>query len=372
MREIPFYPLSTILKNKADPFNNAFTETLAEGVFVLGPKLADFEKKFGSYVGTKSCVGVSSGHDALVMCLECLGVGSGDEVILPALTFVSTCLAVMEVGAKPILVDVDPLTRNIDTTALENSVTKKTKALLVVHLYGRPCDMTGVERLAKKYSLRVIEDCAQAHGATFDGRRVGTFSDLSAFSFYPTKNLGALGDGGAVCTDHIEYEAAVRSLRNYGSTEKYRHDARGKNSRLAELQAAFLAIQLDFLDHDNGLREEIAATYSNCLDTRLLKIPPADDAVYTSAWHLYVIEVENRDALREQLAKSGIGTELHYPMAIHQQNFFKSHYASREARTEFPNAEKIAASCISLPAWPGMSRADVEYVAEQVNRYVRT
>ena len=370
MREIPFYPLSTILKNRADALNNAFTETLAEGFFVLGPKLSHFENKFGSYVGTKSCVGVSSGHDALVMCLECLGIGPDDEVILPALTFVSTCLAVQEVGATPILVDVDPLTRNIDTGALENSITKKTKALLVVHLYGRPCDMAGIERLAKKYDLRVIEDCAQAHGATFDGRRVGTFSDLSAFSFYPTKNLGALGDGGAVCTDNIEHMAAVRAFRNYGSTAKYHHETRGKNSRLDELQAAFLAIQLDFLDQGNDLRAEIAATYSNCLDTRLIKIPPADDAVYTSAWHLYVIEVENRDVLREQLAKSGIGTELHYPMAIHQQNFFKSHYTS-EARTEFPNAEKIAASCLSLPAWPGMSRADVEYVADHVNRHVR-
>ena len=370
MREIPFYPLSTILKNRADALNNAFTETLAEGFFVLGPKLSHFENKFGSYVGTESCVGVSSGHDALVMCLECLGIGPDDEVILPALTFVSTCLAVQEVGATPILVDVDPLTRNIDTGALENSITKKTKALLVVHLYGRPCDMAGIERLAKKYDLRVIEDCAQAHGATFDGRRVGTFSDLSAFSFYPTKNLGALGDGGAVCTDNIEHMAAVRAFRNYGSTAKYHHETRGKNSRLDELQAAFLAIQLDFLDQGNDLRAEIAATYSNCLDTRLIKIPPADDAVYTSAWHLYVIEVEDRDVLREQLAKSGIGTELHYPMAIHQQNFFKSHYTS-EARTEFPNAEKIAASCLSLPAWPGMSRADVEYVADHVNRHVR-
>jgi len=369
MREVPFYPLPSILKNRVDSLNDAFARTLAQGFFVLGPKLYDFEKKFGSYIGTEHCVGVSSGHDALVMGLECLGIGPGDEVILPALTFVSTCLAVLEVGATPILVDVDPLTRNIDTTAIENSVTKKTKALLVVHLYGRPCDMTGVERLAKKYSLRVIEDCAQAHGATFDGRRVGTFSDLSAFSFYPTKNLGALGDGGAVCTNSIQCATAARALRNYGSLAKYYHNTRGRNSRLDELQAAFLAIQLDFLDQDNDLRAEAAATYSNCLDTRLIKIPPADDAVYTSAWHLYVIEVENRDALRGQLANLGIGTELHYPMAIHQQNFFQSLYTSK-ARTKFPNAEKITASCLSLPAWPGMSQADIEYVAEQVNRYV--
>lgn len=369
MREIPFYPLSTILKNRADSLNNAFTETLAKGFFVLGPKLSDFESKFGSYVGTESCVGVSSGHDALVMCLECLGIGPGDEVILPALTFVSTCLAVQEVGATPILVDVDPLTRNIDTAAIEASITEKTKALLVVHLYGRPSDMAGIDRLAKRYDLRVIEDCAQAHGATFGGRRVGTFSDLSAFSFYPTKNLGALGDGGAVCTSNLEYTTTARALRNYGSTEKYRHDTRGRNSRLDELQAAFLDIQLDFLDRENHLRAEIAATYANCLDPRLIKTPLTDNEVYISAWHLYVIEVENRDALREQLANAGISTELHYPMAIHQQNFLRENFAS-EVCSEFPNAEKIAASCLSLPAWPGMSQADANYVAEQVNRYV--
>ena len=369
MREIPFYPLSTILKNRVDSFSDAFVDTLTKGMFVLGPRLSDFEKKFGSYVGTGGCVGVSSGHDALVICLECLGVGPGDEVIIPALTFVSTCLAVQEVGATPVLADVNPLTRNIDTSSLENRITKKTKALLIVHLYGRPCDMAGIEILAKRYDLRVIEDCAQAHGATFAGRRVGTFSDLSAFSFYPTKNLGALGDGGAVCTSNTEYTTTARASRNYGSVEKYRHETRGKNSRLDELQAAFLIIQLDFLDRENQLRAEIAATYSKCLDTRYIKIPAADDEVYTSAWHLYVIEVENRYALREQLANAGIGTELHYPMAIHQQNFFKTNSAS-EANTSFPNSEKITASCLSLPAWPGMSQADVEYVAERVNRHV--
>jgi dTDP-4-amino-4,6-dideoxygalactose transaminase len=341
----------------------AVREGLATGDYIRGKAVDEFEKEFAAFLRARHAVGVASGTDALLLSLLALGIGKGDEVVTPANTFIATAFAIELAGATPVLVDASEDTLNIDCDLVEQAITKKTKAIMPVHLFGQPADMDVIMRMAKKHKLAVIEDACQAHGAQFKGKKVGTFGELSAFSFYPTKNLGAAGDGGAVVTDSERLAEKVRALGNYGSIEKNIHAFSGRNSRLDTLQARILLIKLKRLAAWNKKRQKIAAVYdkffNGCKKIRLTKIGAGRDSVY----HLYVIRVKDRDKVVKQLAKTGIPAMVHYPVPIHLQPAFK--YLGYK-RGDFPIAENAAKTMISLPMHPRMEPGQAEFVAGQV------
>lgn len=364
--KIPFLDLAAIHQPYAAQFNDAFARFIANGRYILGPELVAFEDEFAAFCGAPHALGVANGLDALRLALMALDVGTGDEVIVPAHTFIATWLAVSAVGATPVAVDVDVKTGNLDPALLEVAITPHTRAIMPVHLHGILAAMPEIMAVAQRHNLAVIEDAAQAHGASLDGKRAGLFGDIAGFSFYPGKNLGALGDGGAVITTRPQIAERISKLRNYGSSVKYRHEEQGLNSRLDELQAALLRIKLTDLEEGNKLRRSQAARYHEGLagigDLQLLQPGCGHEPV----WHLYVIRTARRTALRDWLAEQGVETLIHYPEPPHRQAAYAAYH-----HQSFPVAEAFAQTCISLPIGPHLSLQQIDEVIELIQRFFK-
>jgi dTDP-4-amino-4,6-dideoxygalactose transaminase len=341
----------------------AIDRVLRSGYYILGEETTAFEREFAAYCGVKHCVGVANGLDALHLILRGYGIGPGDEVIVPANTFIATWLAVSLVGAHIVPVEPDDASWNIDPKRIEEAITPRTRAIMPVHLYGVPADMDAIRDIAQRHRLRVIEDAAQAHGARYRGLRAGSLGDAAGFSFYPGKNLGALGDGGAITTNDDALAERLRKLRNYGSSIKYQHDVAGVNSRLDEIQAAVLRAKLRHLDEDNARRVAVADRYREALaetPVELVRVPDEAQAV----WHLFVVRTPRRDALRDYLTSRGIGTQIHYPVPCHRQEAF-----AHQAWPELPVTERLQSQILSLPMAPYLSADDVAQVAAQVKAF---
>jgi dTDP-4-amino-4,6-dideoxygalactose transaminase len=356
--KVPFLDLRAAHVDLEDRLAGAFSRVLRSGWFILGEEVERFEREFAAYCGVKHCIGVANGLEALHLILRAYGVGPGDEVIVPSNTYIATWLAASECGARPVPVEPDERTYNLDPGRIEAALTARTRAIIAVHLYGLPAAMGPIRDLAAKRGIKVIEDAAQAHGARYCGARAGALGDAAGFSFYPGKNLGALGDAGAVTTDDGELADRVRVLRNYGSRVKYRNEAKGYNSRLDELQAALLGEKLRVLDEWNARRRSLARRYLEALGGLPLKLPhvPAD---CEAAWHLFVVRTKARDAFVQRLTASGIGTLIHYPIPPHLQPA----YAELGMRPgSFPVSEAIHREVVSLPLWPQMSDEQLEFV----------
>ena len=317
------------------------------------------------YCGVKYCVGCGNGLDALMLALKALGISEGDEVIVPSNTYIATALAVTYVGAKPVFVEPKIETFNIDPERIESAITDKTKAIMPVHLYGQACDMDKIMEIAKRYDLFVVEDCAQAHGATYKGHRVGSFGDAAGFSFYPGKNLGALGDAGALVTNNKELADKVRALGNYGSDYKYHHIYRGNNSRLDELQAAFLSAKLPHMDKINEERRRIADCYLNEIHNPKIILPTVEKYM-VPVWHIFGIRCTDRSELERYLNDKGIGTNKHYPIPMHLQECYKD-LGYKEG--DFPIAEEISKTELSIPMYYGMTDEEIQYVIDVINGY---
>lgn len=362
---IPFVSFLPMEKELGSELSDAFNRVLSCSWYIDGSEKEAFEKHFAEYIGAKYCIGVGNGLDALMLSLKALDIGQGDEVIVPSNTFIATALAVSNVGASPVLVEPDISTYCIDSQRIEEAVTSKTKAIMPVHLYGQVCEMEPILKIARKYQLYIIEDCAQAHGATCKGMKAGTFGELAGFSFYPGKNLGALGDAGAVVTNNAELAEKVRALSNYGSDYKYHHIYKGYNSRLDELQAAFLSVKLSHLDRMNQERRRIADRYLNEIRNPEVILPIVPDFC-TPVWHVFGIRCNNRDALEKYLNSAGIGTNKHYPIPIHLQECNKD-FGYRKG--DFPVAEEISETELSLPMYYGMTDEEIDYVIETVNKF---
>ena len=331
--------------------------------FIGGEEDEAFEREFAAYCGAKYCVGVGNGLDALRLILLAAGIGPGDEVLVPANTFIASALAISYVGAVPVLVDPDPDTALITPEEAEKHLTPRTKGIMVVHLYGRVAEMEGFRRLAQERGLFLLEDAAQAHGAVRNGRKAGTFSAAAGFSFYPGKNLGALGDAGAVVTDDAELARKVRMLSNYGSEQKYRHEVQGVNSRLDELQAALLRVKLPCLEAWTAERRRLADIYESEIRNpriRLLKKDPGN------GYHIFPVFAEDRDGLRDELAAEEIQTLIHYPIPIHLQEAYRE---LGHGRGDFPAAEALAETELSLPLYPGMTEEQILHVVSVLNRH---
>lgn len=362
MTTVPFLDLQAPYRELRADVDAAVARVLASGWYVLGDEVRAFEEEFARYCGTAHAVGVSNGLDALHVVLRAWGVGAGDEVIVPSHTFIATWLAVTYAGATPVPVEVDPATYTIDPARIAAAITPRTRAIIPVHLYGHPVDMDPIMTLAERHGLKVLEDAAQAQGARYRGRRAGALGHAAAFSFYPGKNLGAVGDGGAVTTDDSALARRVRMLCNYGSERKYEHTTQGVNARLDELQAAVLRAKLPHLDAWNRRRAAVAARYEAALADGPLALPRAAGWA-EPVWHLYVVRAAERDALQQQLASRGVHTLVHYPTPVHRQ---PAYAGCAVPSGGLPVADTLAAEVLSLPVGPHMSDAQVEYVADCV------
>lgn len=360
---VPFVDLQPMHRQVAAELDAAWRSVLNGSNFILGPEVEEFQRRFATYCETDFAVGVANGLDAIALILAALEIGPGDEVIVPANTFIATWLAVSKVGAKPVPADCDATTGNIDPAAIERAITARTRAMIPVHLYGYPAELAELSRIAGKAGIHLVEDAAQAHGARYGGQRIGSFGTAAAFSFYPTKNLGALGDGGAVTTNDRRIAEKVRLLGNYGARVKYQHEVAGGNSRLDELQAAFLTAKLARLDEWNAERQRTAGLYTAQLDSlNGVRVLPASNHV-EPVWHLYVVRLAQRDRLAAGLAARGIQTVIHYPTPPHLQPAF-AHLHHQTG--SFPVAERISSEILSLPLWPGMTDDQVTYVCSAV------
>jgi len=346
----------------------AIHEVISTTSFIMGPAVRRFEEAFASFCGVQRCVGVSNGTAALELALRALDVAPGDEVITAAHTFIATAEAISNVGAKPIFVDIDPATYTIDPAAAAAAITPATRLLLPVHLYGQPADMSAINQLAARHGLAVIEDAAQAHGATWQGARAGNLGTMACFSFYPGKNLGAYGDAGAVTTNDEALAERVRSLRNHGRRSKYIHDIVGTNERIDTLQAAILDAKLPYLADWTAARQRLAARYHELLADCDLQLPAVATGA-TSAWHLYVIRTPHRDALLAHLKAAGVEAGIHYPVPLHLQPAY-AHLGYRQG--DLPVTEAVADSCLSLPLYPEMSSSQQAYVVEQIHTFLAT
>jgi len=358
---IPFLDLKSINLRSKDAFSEALNRVLESGGLILGQETEAFESEFAAYCGTEHCIGVGNGLDALHLILRAYGIGEGDEVIVPSNTYIATWLAVSYAGARPVPVEPDEKTYNINPSLIEAAITPQTRAILAVHLYGQCADMDPIMEIAERHGLKVIEDAAQAHGALYKGRKAGSLGHAAGFSFYPSKNLGALGDGGAVTTNGSELTGKIRTLRNYGSERKYHNSLKGFNSRLDELQAAFLRIKLKALDADNQLRSEIARRYSGELSgiggLVLPFVPDWADPV----WHLFVVRNSRRDQLQNKLSEAGIDSMIHYPIPPHLQRAYNELGYGAGA---FPIAEQTHLEVLSFPMGPHMTSAQVDQVID--------
>lgn len=363
--KIPFVSFLPMEKELNDDLRSAFDRVFTRSWYIEGVEDEIFEKAFAEYCGTKYCVGVGNGLDALMLSLKALGIGEGDEVIVPSNTYIATALAVTYVGAKPVFVEPKLSTFNIDPGLIETAITEKTKGIMPVHLYGQACDMDPIMAIAKKYDLKIIEDCAQAHGATYKGQKVGTFGDAAGFSFYPGKNLGTLGDAGAVVTNDKVLADTVRALGNYGSDYKYHHIYKGNNSRLDELQAAFLSAKLPHLERMNMERRWIADRYLAEIKNPKVVLPTVEKDM-TPVWHIFGIRCAERDALEKHLNDAGIGTNKHYPIPMHLQECYKD---LGFVKGDFPIAEEISSTELSIPMFYGMTDDEISYVIDAINKF---
>jgi dTDP-4-amino-4,6-dideoxygalactose transaminase len=361
--QIPFLDLGRGHQTLRKELDEAYRRVMDAGWFILGPELEAFEAEFAAYNEVTHCVAVGNGLEALHLLLRAYGVGPGDEVIVPSNTFIATWLAVSQAGATPVPVEPDPRTYNLDPGRIAAALTPRTRAIMPVHLYGQPADLSPIRALAEQHGLVVIEDAAQAHGARYQGRRVGSLGHAAGTSFYPGKNLGAFGDGGAVLTHDDAVARQVRLLRNYGSPVKYHHEVRGYNSRLDELQAAFLRVKLRMLDTWNAQRAAVARAYTEGLLSTTLTVPwVAEDT--EPVWHLYVIQHHQRDALQAYLARQGIATMVHYPIPAHRQACYQN-----QVTGSYPIAEQLSRNALSLPISPHLTQDEVQHVQKAIQAF---
>jgi len=360
---IPFLDLRRLNKSLKDPLDEAYLRVMDSGFFVMGQELQRFEAEFAAYCGVKHCIGVGNGLDALSLLLQAYEIGPGDEVLVPANTFIATWFAVSRCGATPVPIEPSQNTYNMDPSKALSAITARTRAIIPVHLYGQPADMDLLNQIALEHGLVVIEDAAQAHGARYKGRRAGALGHAAATSFYPGKNLGALGDGGGVLTNDDDIAGIVRQLRNYGSKSKYLHKIIGGNSRLDEMQAAFLRVKLAALDEWNAKRSIVANKYATLLDGIEIVLPFVAD--YSDpCWHLYVIRTQQRAQLQLHLDRMGVSTLIHYPIPPYRQNCYKN--ASED---NFPITDQLSAEVLSLPISPDLSNEEVEYVISAIHKF---
>ncbi|WP_406022430.1 DegT/DnrJ/EryC1/StrS family aminotransferase [Succinivibrio sp.] len=360
---IPFLDLFAINERYRQEIEHSIQEVLDSGWYLQGEKNNEFCKNFASYCGTKYCLGVANGLDALRLIIRGYGFGFGDEIIVPANTFIATVLAITENGCKPVFVEPNINTYNINPELVEKSITSKTKAIMAVHLYGQLADVETLSKIAKKYGLKLIEDSAQAHGAILNRKRAGSFGDAAGFSFYPGKNLGALGDAGCITTNDKELYEKCKALANYGSDYKYHHIYKGINSRLDEIQAAILNVKLKYLDQDNEIRRTISKQYREQVDNSRIILPTVTTEE-SHVWHIFVVRTNSRDKLASFLKESGIQTNIHYPIPPHQQQAY-----SEYEKDSYPITEQIHKQVLSIPISPVLSQQDVQYIISCLNQY---
>ncbi|MCC3145660.1 DegT/DnrJ/EryC1/StrS family aminotransferase [Halanaerobium sp. Z-7514] len=356
-----------LVENKLieNEIKEAINKVVDSGWYILGNEVEQFEEEFADYCNTMYCVGVGNGLEALHLILRAYDIGEGDEVIIPANTYIATALAVSYAGAKPVLVEPDDRTYNINPELIEEKITKNTKAIMPVHLYGQPADMDPINEIAKEYNLKVITDAAQAHGARYKDQKVGSLAAAAGFSFYPTKNLGALGDGGAITTDDKELAEKVRTLRNYGSQKKYYNKYKGFNSRLDEMQAAILRIKLKYLDKWNSERQKNASLYLDGLDNEDIVLPFVPEWA-EPVWHLFIVRTEKRDELQNYLEENDVQTQIHYPVPIHEQEAYKDLGVDYN---ELSITEKLSERILSLPMFIGLKRYKIKEVNSNIKYY---
>jgi dTDP-4-amino-4,6-dideoxygalactose transaminase len=364
---IPYLDLPAQMRGLRREIDAAIARTLDNCSFCLGPDVAHFEKEFARYCGAEHCVGFNSGTSALHVALLLLDIGRDDEVITTPCTFVATSWAISYVGAKPVYVDIDDATFNLDPKLVERAITPRTKAIMPVHLYGHPADLDPLLAICRKHNLPLVEDAAQAHGAKYKGKLVGTFGALSEFSFYPGKNLGAYGEGGALVTNNAAFAARARALREHGSTQRYYHDEVGFNYRMEGIQGAVLGVKLKHLDTWTRERRRVAHRYHQLLADTPLQLPHEADFA-ESAWHLYVVRHPRRDELKKHLEANHVGCALHYPLPLHLQKAY-AHLGHKEG--DFPVAEKAARECLSLPIYPELTDGQAERVAQVTREFFK-
>ncbi len=360
---IEYENLAKLNKPFFEEYEKAFKETLESGWYILGNKVQTFEKEFAAYCETKHCIGLANGLDALILALRAYNFEKGSEVIVPSNTYIATILSIVQNGLTPVLVEPDISTYNIDSKKIEEKITSKTRAIMVVHLYGKMCEMDSINAIAKKHNLKVIEDCAQAHGAKFKNKKAGNWGDFGAFSFYPTKNLGALADAGAMTCNDDQLADAIKTLRNYGSKQKYYNDVVGYNSRLDEVQAAFLSVKLKYLDKINEHKRKLADFYLKNLKSDFIK--PVVNSDYYDVYHIFNIRHAKRDALKDYLVKNDIKTDIHYPVAPNKQ---KAMIGILDKQST-PIAEEIHQTTLSLPVSYYHTEQDVLKVVETMNKF---
>lgn len=366
MKNIPFLSFSPTNRLIKEEVLESFEAFFDSGWYINGNQLTEFESQYSKYNGVNHTVGVSNGLDALILALHVLGVKEGDEVIVPSNTYIASLLAVSFVGARPVLVEPDINTYNINPDNIQKAITNRTKAIMPVHLYGQACEMEAIAAIAQKYNLYIVEDNAQSQGASFNKRMTGAWGEINATSFYPGKNLGALGDAGAITTNSDELAEKVRILRNYGSHKKYYNEVLGYNMRLDECQAGFLSVKLKYLEKWTKERQQIAEWYNEGLKGQsLVTLPKVADGA-THVYHLYVIRSFKRNELQQYLLEHGIGTLIHYPVPPHLQ---KAYDFMKYTVGDFPIAEEIADTCLSLPLWPGMDKEMVNHVCNKINAF---
>jgi len=364
--KIPFVSFAETNRQIKQEIKSAFESTFDSQWYILGENVKKFEEEFASFCETKYCIGVSNGLDALLLSLKALGIGPGDEVIVPANTYIASALAVSYTGATPVFVEPSIATYNIDPARIEEAITSATRAIMPVHLYGQCCEMDAIMEIAARNNLYVVEDNAQAQGARFKEKITGSFGHINATSFYPGKNLGALGDAGAITTNSDELAEKIRMLRNYGSKEKYHHEVVGYNMRLDELQAAFLSVKLKYLEEWTRQRQQIAAWYNEALKRVGDLVLPTVVKDATHVYHLYVVRTQQRETLQQWLGEKEIGSLIHYPIPPHLQ---KAYFSLNLKKGSFPIAETLSETVLSLPLWIGMRQVDVDYVAENIRSY---
>lgn len=363
---VPFATFLPMHNEIRDMLNSAYNKVVDKSYFIQGEECKNFEEEFAEYCGVKYCVGVATGLDALMLILKAMNISAGDEVIVPSNTYIATALAVSYNGATPVFVEPVIETYNIDVNKIEEKITSKTKAIIAVHLQGRTADMDAINTIARKYDLKVIEDAAQAHGAKYKGKKAGSLGDAAGFSFYPGKNLGALGDAGCVTTNNKELADKIRALGNYGSDYKYHHIYKGVNSRLDEMQAAFLRVKLPNLDKWNEDRRNTAKKYLNGITNPLISLPLSTSDEYEHIYHVFVIRCDRRDELEAYLKKNGIGTVKHYPIPMHEQECYKDLGIKNG---ELPIAEEISSTVLSIPMYYGMTNEEINYVIDTINKF---
>ncbi len=363
LKTVEYESLAAVNAPYLERLKDAFGRVAEKGWYILGGEVKAFESKFAEFIGARNCIGVASGLDALILSLRAFNFASGDEVIVPSNTYIATILSIIHCGLKPVLVEPDIKTYNIDPSKIEEAITSRTKAIMIVHLYGKACDMQPILEIKHKYGLKLIEDCAQSHGAMYGKKLTGTFGEFGAFSFYPTKNLGAIGDAGAVTAEDDDLAVTIRRLRNYGSDIKYQNEIVGYNSRLDELQAALLSVKLESLNLLNAHKRKLASMYLNQLSDRFI-LPIISDNFY-DVFHIFAVRHKKRDELRQYLLKNGIKTEIHYPIPPHKQKAMSGVFDN----DNFPISEEIHSTVLSLPISYGHTEDDINYVIDVMNKF---